>query len=76
MGMRSGEHFVFLDPFCLVLGNDDFVVDGLDRADGDASTAIDTYVSIDVEHLFAEVEALDRADAHALGKPTFLAVIE
>src|SRR5262249_4910698 len=44
-----------------------FVEDRLDRAFRHAGLAVDAVVRIDVQHLFALVEALHRADRHTVG---------
>ena len=43
------------------------VEDRLDRALRDAGLAVDALVRVDVEHLGPFVEAIDRADDHAVG---------
>jgi len=44
-----------------------FMEDRLDGAFGDARFAVDAFIRVDVQHLLAFIETLDRADNNAIG---------
>src|SRR5690242_1458204 len=62
-----GHLGIELDEGLLVLGDVVLVEDGLNRTLGNAGFAVDAFIRMDVEHLLPFVEALDRANDHAIG---------
>ena len=69
----AGELLIETQPFfdsrlCIRL-------DRVDRAFGLAHPAIDAFVGVDDEHVLALIEAINRADFHAIHQLTFDAVL-
>lgn len=73
--MFGRERLVLFDPVALVIWNDDFIIDGLDRADGNAPTAVNADLGINVEHRLADVKTFDGTYAYTFCKPAVRAVI-
>lgn len=64
---RKSQLSVDLDHVLLVFGQIFFGVDGINRALRDANGAIDAFIGIDGQEVGAFLEAIDRADVHAIG---------
>jgi hypothetical protein len=60
LGIQSGEVFPFLRKVVLVENR-------FDRALRNTGLAVDALIRMDIEHLCAFIEAIDRADNDAIG---------